>query len=46
MHDLAVIIPCHNESETLAEQLDALVEQRWGHPWEIVVVDNLSLIHI
>ena len=45
MHDLAVIIPCHNESETLAEQLDALVEQRWGHSWEIVVVDNRSTDH-
>ena len=42
MTDLSVIVPCHNESETLAQQLDALVEQRWNRPWEIVVVDNRS----
>ncbi len=45
MHDLAVIIPCHNESATLAEQLDALVNQDWSRPWEIVVVDNRSTDH-
>lgn len=40
--ELAVIIPCHNEEETLAEQLDALTHQLWDRPWGIVVVDNGS----
>jgi glycosyltransferase involved in cell wall biosynthesis len=40
--DLAVIIPCRNVAATLAEQLDALVAEKWDHPWGIVVVDNDS----
>jgi glycosyltransferase involved in cell wall biosynthesis len=40
--DLAVIVPCHNEAETLPAQLDALTAQRWAGTWEIIVVDNRS----
>lgn len=40
--ELAVIIPCHDAEATLAEQLDALLEQDWDAEWEIVVVDNAS----
>lgn len=39
---LAVIVPCHNVEATLAQQLDALVEERWHSSWGIVVVDNGS----
>lgn len=42
MTELAIIVPCHNESATLAQQLDALVTQAWREPWEIIVVDNNS----
>jgi glycosyltransferase involved in cell wall biosynthesis len=40
--DLSVIIPCHNEAETLPAQLDSLVAQEWDGDWEIIVVDNQS----
>lgn len=40
--ELSVIIPCHNEQETLPEQLDSLMAQQWSGEWEIVVVDNRS----
>lgn len=43
--DLAVIIPCHNEAETLPAQLDSLQAQDWDGSWEIVVVDNRSTDH-
>jgi len=40
--ELSVIIPCHNEAATLAQQLDALVAQEWDGSWDIIVVDNRS----
>jgi len=40
--DLSIIIPSHNVADTLAEQLDALLDQRWDGEWEIVVVNNRS----
>lgn len=40
--DLSVIVPCHNEAQTLPAQLDALTTQRWTGTWEIIVVDNRS----
>jgi glycosyltransferase involved in cell wall biosynthesis len=39
---LSVIIPCLNAASTIAVQLDALVEQQWEQPWEIIVADNGS----
>jgi glycosyltransferase involved in cell wall biosynthesis len=39
---LSVVIPAHNAAATLGDQLDALLAQSWGRPWEIVVVDNRS----
>jgi glycosyltransferase involved in cell wall biosynthesis len=39
---LSVIIPCYNAAQTISVQLDALVDQRWEHPWEVVVVNNNS----
>ena len=40
--DLSVIIPCHNEAETLPAQLDSLLQQEWDGSWDIIVVDNRS----
>ena len=40
--ELSIIIPSHNVADTLAEQLDALLDQRWDGEWEIVVVNNRS----
>jgi GT2 family glycosyltransferase len=40
--DLAVIIPCRNESAHLAEQLDALAAQEWNGTWEVILADNGS----
>jgi GT2 family glycosyltransferase len=37
---LSVIIPCYNAEDTIGDQLQALVEQQWSEPWEIIVVDN------
>lgn len=39
---LSVIIPCFNAAETLANQLEALAQQQWSEPWEIIVADNGS----
>lgn len=40
--ELTVVVPCHNVADTLTEQLDALVAERWDRPWIVVVVDNKS----
>jgi glycosyltransferase involved in cell wall biosynthesis len=40
--DLSVVVPCINNAGVIGEQLDALAEQRWHRPWEVVVVDNGS----
>ncbi len=45
MIELSVIIPCHNEAQTLSQQLDALTSQNWDGSWEVVVVDNRSTDH-
>jgi glycosyltransferase involved in cell wall biosynthesis len=39
---LSVIVPCLNEEEYLAVQLEALAEQHWSEPWEAIVADNGS----
>lgn len=39
---LSVIIPCFNVAETIATQLDALANQHWSEPWEVIVSDNGS----
>lgn len=39
---LSVVIPCFNGEATLAEQLQALSEQEWTKPWEVVFADNGS----
>lgn len=40
--DLCVVIPARNEERRLGDQLDALLAQKWGGRWEIIVVDNNS----
>ena len=39
---LSVIIPCYNEADTIATQLEAFAKQYWSEPWEIIVSDNGS----
>lgn len=39
---LSVIIPCFNAANTIANQLDALANQQWSEPWEVIVSDNGS----
>jgi glycosyltransferase involved in cell wall biosynthesis len=39
---LSIIIPCLNAAGTIGVQLDALVNQQWKQPWEIIVADNGS----
>jgi len=39
---LTVIIPCLNAEGTIADQLEALANQRWSHPWELIISDNGS----
>lgn len=39
---LSVVVPCLNEAETLAVQLEALARQQWSEPWEVVFADNGS----
>jgi glycosyltransferase involved in cell wall biosynthesis len=37
---LSVVIPCYNAESTIEEQLDALADQHWTEPWEVVVANN------
>ena len=39
---LSVIIPCFNAADTIATQLEALANQCWSEPWEVIVSDNGS----
>ncbi len=39
---LSVIIPCFNAADTIAIQLEALANQQWSEPWEVIVSDNGS----
>ena len=39
---LSVILPCYNEEEFIGYQLEALANQQWGEPWELIIVDNGS----
>jgi len=39
---LSVIIPCFNAANTIAVQLEALANQQWSEPWEVIVSDNGS----
>ena len=39
---LSVIVPCYNEANTIATQLEALAKQAWSEPWEVIVSDNGS----
>lgn len=40
--NLSVIIPCFNAANTIAVQLEALANQEWSEPWEVIVSDNGS----
>lgn len=40
---LSVIIPCLNEADHIAVQLQALARQCWSQPWEVIVCDNGSV---
>ena len=39
---LSVIIACLNGADTIATQLDALAQQQWSEPWELIIADNGS----
>lgn len=39
---LSVIIPCFNAASTIGTQLEALANQQWSEPWEVIISDNGS----
>lgn len=39
---LSVVIPCFNGTKTITTQLEALANQKWSEPWEVIFVDNGS----
>jgi len=39
---LSVVIPCFNAAKTIAVQLEALANQQWSEPWEVIVSNNGS----
>ena len=41
--ELSVIIPCFNAEDAIATQLEALANQHWSKPWEVIVSDNGSI---
>ncbi|WP_016876475.1 glycosyltransferase family 2 protein [Chlorogloeopsis fritschii PCC 9212] len=40
--NISVIIPCFNAADTIAIQLEALANQQWSQPWEVIISDNGS----
>jgi len=38
--ELSVVIPCYNGAATIGELLEALANQEWSKPWEVVVANN------
>lgn len=42
MCELSVIIAARNEAGTLPAQLEAVLAQECGEPWEVIVADNGS----
>jgi glycosyltransferase involved in cell wall biosynthesis/GT2 family glycosyltransferase len=39
---LSVVVCVHNGADTVAGTLEALADQQWDRPWELVLVDNAS----
>ena len=39
---LSVIIACLNGADTIGVQLEALANQQWSEPWEVIFADNGS----
>jgi glycosyltransferase involved in cell wall biosynthesis len=39
---ISVIIPCLNAAQVLPLQLEALANQKYFHPWEVIISDNGS----
>jgi glycosyltransferase involved in cell wall biosynthesis len=39
---ISIIIAAYNEGHTISTQLDALKQQQWPQPWEVLVADNGS----
>lgn len=39
---LSVVIPCFNGAKTITTQLEALANQHWDEPWEVIFVNNGS----
>jgi glycosyltransferase involved in cell wall biosynthesis len=39
---LSIVIPCFNGAQTIGELLEALANQKWSRPWEVIIADNGS----
>jgi glycosyltransferase involved in cell wall biosynthesis len=39
---LSVVMPFYNAVDSLGVQLEALANQHWSEPWEVILVDNRS----
>ena len=39
---LTIIICTRNRLDKLQQTLDTLKDQKWDHPWELLVIDNGS----
>jgi glycosyltransferase involved in cell wall biosynthesis len=40
--DLSLVIPCFNGAATIGELLEALANQTWSKPWEVIIANNGS----
>jgi glycosyltransferase involved in cell wall biosynthesis len=40
--NLSVVMPCRNEERYIAGQLEALAQQTWPEPWELIIADKGS----
>jgi glycosyltransferase involved in cell wall biosynthesis len=40
--DLSIVIPCFNGAATIGDLLEALANQRWTKPWEVIIANNGS----
>lgn len=39
---LSILVPCFNAEQTIGELLEALANQTWSKPWEVIIANNGS----
>jgi len=40
--ELSIVVPCFNGAATIGDLLEALANQKWSKPWEVIIANNGS----